>query len=157
MLQHELIAVGGWMARQWASGSHHIIFVHSHSQLVAHMTPYTLPAISPVDYFICEESTSPRCHTALKGRRFAVRSRHCWRHKTLIWASLRRFLTVCVEILWSWRPAVLQLFGWLIPDFQVKTLDAGPGLAWLHVVCNCEAGWMYWQIVGDDIGDSLWN
>ncbi len=23
----------------------------------------------------------------------------------------------------------------------------GPGLVWLHVVCSCEAGWMYCQIL----------
>ena len=23
----------------------------------------------------------------------------------------------------------------------------GPGLAWLHVVCGCEAGWTYLQIL----------
>jgi hypothetical protein len=28
----------------------------------------------------------------------------------------------------------------------------GPGLAWLNVVCGCEAGWTYCQILQNDIG-----
>ncbi len=38
-----------------------------------------------------------------------------------------------------------QLSGWLISD-DLGGEDAGyggPGLVWLHVVCGCEAGWMY--------------
>lgn len=30
--------------------------------------------------------------------------------------------------------------GWSQTIAQLKT-DGGPGLAWLHVVCGCEAGW----------------
>ncbi len=38
-----------------------------------------------------------------------------------------------------------QLSGWLVSDDR-RGEDAGcggPGLVWLHVVCGCEAGWMY--------------
>ncbi len=38
-----------------------------------------------------------------------------------------------------------QLSGWLVSD-DLGGEDAGnggPGLVWLHVVCGCEAGWMY--------------
>ncbi len=37
-----------------------------------------------------------------------------------------------------------QLSGWLVSD-DLGGEDAGcggPGLVWLHVVCDCEAGWM---------------
>jgi len=30
------------------------------------------------------------------------------------------------------------------------------GLVWLHVVCGCEAGWMYCEILWNAFGDSLW-
>ncbi len=38
-----------------------------------------------------------------------------------------------------------QLSGWLVSD-DLGGEDAGcggPGLVWLHVVCGCEASWMY--------------
>ncbi len=37
--------------------------------------------------------------------------------------------------------------------------DAGcgsTGLVWLYVVCGCEAGWMYCQILWNTFGDGLW-
>ncbi len=42
-----------------------------------------------------------------------------------------------------------QLSGWLVSD-DLGGKDAGrggPGLVWLHMVCGCEAGWMYCQIL----------
>ncbi len=51
-----------------------------------------------------------------------------------------------------------QLFGWLVSD-NLGGEDAGcggPGLVWLHVVCGCEAGWMYCQILWNAFGDGLW-
>ncbi len=51
-----------------------------------------------------------------------------------------------------------QLSGWLVSD-DLGGEDAGcgdPGLVWLHVDCGCEAGWMYWQILWNAFGDSLW-
>ena len=42
-----------------------------------------------------------------------------------------------------------QLSGWLVSD-DLGGEDAGcggPGLVWLHVVCDYEAGWMYCQIL----------
>lgn len=30
----------------------------------------------------------------------------------------------------------------------------GPGLLWLHMVCFCEASWMYWQILWNTFGGS---
>jgi hypothetical protein len=31
----------------------------------------------------------------------------------------------------------------------------GPGLAWLHMVCGWEAGWMYCQILKNNVGECL--
>ncbi len=39
-------------------------------------------------------------------RRTAVRSRPRWGRRACRWASLRRFLTVCAEILWLCKPIV---------------------------------------------------
>jgi hypothetical protein len=43
------------------------------------------------------------------------------------------------------RPQFNQLSGWLVSDDPAGC--GGPGLTWLHVVCGCEAGWMYCQIL----------
>ncbi len=51
-----------------------------------------------------------------------------------------------------------QLSGWLVSEDLVGE-DAGcggPGLVWLHMVCGCEAGWMYSQILWNAFGDGLW-
>ncbi len=51
-----------------------------------------------------------------------------------------------------------QLSGWLVSD-DLGGEDAGcggPGLVWLHVVCGCEAGWRYCQILWNAFGDGLW-
>ncbi len=51
-----------------------------------------------------------------------------------------------------------QLSGWLVSD-DLGGKDAGcggPGLVWLHVVCGCEAGWLYCQILWNAFGDGLW-
>ncbi len=51
-----------------------------------------------------------------------------------------------------------QLSGWLVSD-DLGGKDAGcggPGLVWLHVVCGCEAGYMYCQILWNIFVDGLW-
>ncbi len=45
-------------------------------------------------------------HSSRLRRRTAVRSRHWWGRRACRWASLRRFLTVCAEILWFCKPIV---------------------------------------------------
>ncbi len=96
-------------------------------------------------------------HSSQLRQRTAVRSRPRW--GACRWASLRRFLTVCAEILWLYKKRLLeQLFGWLVSD-DLGGEDArcvGPGLVWLHVVCGCETGWMHWQILWNAFGDGLW-
>ncbi len=46
---------------------------------------------------------------------------------------------------------------WSQTILEVKMLDAEV-LGWcdLHVVCGCEAGWMYYQILRNAFGDGLW-
>ncbi len=46
-------------------------------------------------------------HTSRLRRRTAVRSRPRWGRRACRWASLRRFLTVCAEILWLCKPIVV--------------------------------------------------
>ncbi len=88
------------------------------SKPLTHTTPYMLSAILPVQWkpgFIREENTSPKCQTPsnvsicpLKSlrRRTTVRSRPWWGRRACRWASLRRFLTVCADILWLCKPIV---------------------------------------------------
>ncbi len=67
------------------------------------------------------------------------------------------------------RQFVQKLFGyanWLLQQLSRRLVSddlggedagrGGPGLVWLHVVCGCEAGWMYCQILWNAFGDGLW-
>ncbi len=64
-----------------------------------------------------------------------------------------------VQIFFSYANRLLQqLSGWLVSD-DLGGEDAGcggPGLVWLHMLCDCEAGWMYCQILWNAFGDGLW-
>ncbi len=55
-----------------------------------------------------------------------------------------------LQLLCSYANRLLQqLSGWLVSD-DLGGENAGcggPGLVWLYVVCGCEAGWMYCQIL----------
>ncbi len=115
-------------------------------------------------------------HSSRLQRRTAVRSRPRRGRRACRWASLRWFLTVCAEIAQLYISLLIilciiyyvtnketlksfgyanrllqQLSGWLVSDDLggEDTGCGGPGLVWLHVVCGCEAGWMYCKI--------LWN
>ncbi len=48
----------------------------------------------------------PFAHSSRLRRRTSVRSRPRWGRRACRWASLRRFLIVCVEILWLCKPIV---------------------------------------------------
>ena len=54
-------------------------------------------------------------------------------------------------------PQFHPMSRWLVSDDPVgeEAGCGGPGLAWLHVVCGCEAGWMYCQVLQNDIGGGL--
>ncbi len=66
-------------------------------------------------------------HWSQLRQRTAVRSRPRWGWRACRWASLRRFLTVCAEIIWLCKPIV------------AAAVRVAPGLVLLHVVCGCEA------------------
>ncbi len=70
------------------------------SKPLTHMTPYTLSAICPVQW------KPAFAHSSRLQRRTTVGSRPRWGWRACRWASLRRFLTVCAEILWLCKPIV---------------------------------------------------
>ncbi len=132
------------------------------SKPLTHTTPYTLSAFCPVQW----KPGSSVKRTPLQSARhhrmwaFAHSSRLRWRTtvrsrpRACRYASLRWFLTV-----------VQKFFGYANQLFQQLSSDdlggedagcGGPGLVWLHVVCGCEAGWMYCQILWNAFGDGLW-
>ncbi len=125
------------------------------SKLLTHTTPYTLSAIYPVQWkrgFIHEENTSPKCQTPLNVSICPLKSvttMNCSQVETpdeLPWEGFWQF----VQKFFGYANRFLQqLSGWLVSD-DLGGEDAGcggPGLVWLHVVCGCEAGWMYCQIL----------
>ncbi len=89
-------------------------------------------------------------------RQTVVRSRPRWGRRACRWADgfwqfVQKFFAYANRLL-------QQLSGWLVSD-NLGGEDAGcggPGLVWLHVVCSCEAGWMYCQILWNAFGDGLW-
>ncbi len=108
--------------------------------------------------FIREENTSPKCQTPSNVRHLPLKlvtMMNCsqfetrWGRRACRWASLRRFLTGCAEILWLCKPIVAAAVRVADLRRSWRWRCGGPGLVWLHVVCGCEAGWMYCQI--------LWN
>ncbi len=140
------------------------------SKPLTHTTPYTLSAICPVQWkpgFIREENTSPKCQTPsnvsicpLK----SVTTTNCSQVETPMrtmsmqmssWDGFWQF----VQKFFGYANRLLQrLSGWLVSD-DFGGEDAGcggPELVWLHVVCGCEAGWMYCQILWNTFGDGLW-
>jgi hypothetical protein len=110
---------------------------------------------------ICEEHTSPARPVAVEGERLPTEvgydtelqsSQDPGEDKR---ASLRRFLTVCAEILRLCKTHSLIS----CPADDPADEEAGcrgPGLALLHVVCSCEASWMYCQILDNNVEDGLW-
>jgi hypothetical protein len=48
------------------------------------------------------------------------------------------------------------LGGWSHDPTGEEARCVGPGLAWLHVVCGCEAIWTYCQIFSNDFRGRLW-
>ncbi len=139
------------------------------SKPLARTTPHKLSTISPIQWkpgFISEESTSPKCQMPLKVGICLLKSvttTNCHQVKTLVRTTsmqmsftdtvshslCRNSLVVrtncCISCPGGWSQMILQVKK---PDVEV--------LGWLHVVCGCEAGWMYCQILGNNIGDSLW-
>ncbi len=86
------------------------------SKPLTQTTPYTLSALYSENRDLSVKRTplqSARCHrmwafahSSRLRRRTAVKSRPRWGRRACRWASLRRFLTVCAEILWLCKPIV---------------------------------------------------
>ncbi len=86
------------------------------SKLLTHTTPYTPSALysenrdSSVKRTPLQSARRHRmwafAHSSRLRWRTAVRSRPQWGRRACRWASLRRFLTVCAEILWLCKPIV---------------------------------------------------
>ncbi len=78
------------------------------SKPLTHTTRYTLSAICPLQWkpgFIREEKTSPKCQTPSNVSMCPLKSVTVtnwprWGWRACRWASMRRFLTVCAEIIW---------------------------------------------------------
>ncbi len=137
------------------------------SKPLTHTTPYTLFAICPVQWkpgFIREENISPKCQTPsnvsicpLK----SVTTTNCSQVETSMrMTSIQiSFPETVSDSLY--RNSLVMQTGWsgcLVSD-DLGDEDAGcggPGLVWIHVVCGCEAGWMYCRILWNAFRDSLW-
>ncbi len=86
------------------------------SKPLTHTTPYMLSALysenldSPVKRTPLQSTRRHRmwafAHSSQSRRLTAVRPRPRWGRRSCKWASLRRFLTVCAEILWLCKPIV---------------------------------------------------
>ncbi len=141
------------------------------SKPLTHTTPYTLSAIFPVQWklgFIREENTSPKCQTPsnvsicpLKW----VTTTNCSQVETPMRTTSMQMSfpetvsdSLCSFFFGYANRLLQQLFGWLVSD-DLGGEDAGcggPGLGLLHMVCSCETGWMYCQILWNAFGDALW-
>ncbi len=90
--------------------------------------------------------------------KLAVRLRPRWGRRTCRWASLRRFLTVCAEMLWLCNRLLQQLSGASLRT--ILEVRYWMWRSWVGVVTRgllgCEAGWMHWQILWKAFRDSLW-
>ncbi len=83
---------------------------------LTHTTPYTLSAICLIQWkpgFIREENTSPKCQMPsnvsicpLKSVTMNSQVETPMRMTSMQMSFLRRFLTVCAEIIWLWKPIV---------------------------------------------------
>ncbi len=120
------------------------------SKPLTHTTPYTLSVICPVQWkpgFIREENTSPKTQTPSNVSicpHKSVTTTNCSQVETPMrmtssrWASLRRFLTDCAEILWLCKPIVAAAGGWSQTILEVKMLDVEVlgwcGYTWSAVV-----------------------
>ena len=132
------------------------------SKPLTRTTPYTLFAICPVQLkpgFIHEEHTSPVCQWPSKVSVCPLKSvttPSCSQVKTLVRMTSKQMSfpetvsdSFCKIYFGCSNPQFHQLSGWLVLDDPTGE-EAGcgcPGLAWVHMVCGCEAGWTYCQIL----------
>ncbi len=134
---------------------------------LTHTTPYTLSAICPVQWkpgFIREENTSPKGQIPSNVSICpleSVMTTNCSQVETpMRMTSFPETVydSLCRNYFGYANRLLQQLSGWLVSD-DLGGEDAGcggPELVWLHVVCGCEVGWMYCQILWSAFGDGLW-
>ncbi len=138
---------------------------------LTHTMPWMLSAICLVQWkpgFIREENTSPKCQTPSNVSICPLKSvtmTNCSQVETPMrttsmqmsfpslsfWQFVQKFFGYANRLL-------QQLWGRLVSD-DLGGEYAGCGgsrLVWLHVVCGCEVGWMYCQILWNTFGDGLW-
>jgi hypothetical protein len=126
------------------------------------MKPSMLSAICPVQLkpgFIREDHTSPLCQWTSKVRICPLKSvtkPNCSQVKTLVRMTSTQMSfhemvsgSLCRIFVGCANPPFHQLLGSLVSDdpAEEEADCGGPGLEWLHVVCGCEAGWTYCQIL----------
>ena len=141
------------------------------SKPLAHTTPYTQSAIFPVQLkpaFTSKEHTSAVCQRPSKVSICPLKLVMTAKLQSgqdpgeddenadeLPWDGFWQFVE---KLFGCANPQFHQLSGWLVSDDLAgeEAGCGGPGLAWLHVICGCEAGWMYCQILWNGVGVSLW-
>lgn len=74
------------------------------------------------------------------------------------WASLRRLLVVCAEILWLHKPtaAAAARAAGLRPSWRLRSWMWRSWLVRLHMVCGHQSSWMYCPILWYAFGDGSW-
>ncbi len=115
MLQYEVMVVDEWHN----NGPHDLVTVslciqnainemHLCSLSITYACPYHNPTATmghSIHNVYISKPTWRHTHCRLR-RLTAVRSRPWWGRRTCRWASLRRFPTICAEILWLSKPIV---------------------------------------------------
>ena len=107
----------------------HLIHNVDISELLTHMTQYTLHAIFPVQWKpgYRRHRRWAFAHSSQLPRLTAVRSRPRWRQRACRWAPLRRFLTVWKEILWLCKLIVASAVR-MAGQGSCRQRCGGPGL-----------------------------
>ncbi len=128
---------------------------------------HTVTAICPVQWnpgFMCEENTSSKCQMPLNVSICplkTVTTTNCSQVETpMRTTSMQMSFPETVSDSLCRNSLVMQTDccsscpgGWSQDDLGGEDAGCGgPGLVWLHVVCGCEAGWMYCQILWNSFG-----
>ena len=114
-------------------------------------TPYMLSGICPVQWkpgFMCEENTCPKCQMPSN---VSICQFNCSQVETPMKTMSMQMSfpdmvsdSLCRNSLVMQTDCCSSLPGWL--RWSEDAGCGGPGLVWLHMVCSCEASWMYCQI-----------
>lgn len=67
-----------------------------------------------------------------------------------MYMSIPEMVSEFVKKFYCYANQLLQQLSGCLGSYDLGCEDAGcggPGLEWFHVVCSCEAGWMYCQIL----------